>query len=195
MALNRRLTLFLAFVLAALLGFSLFVNATRVQVIRDHADQFTLTPVTPQAGFLFPSVEPALIAKIVIRDAKGTQVTFVKVPGDWQATNGLGTPQPTDLANLTRVIQILGTLRYNRVLADSNLSSYGLTGEGNVSIQFETSPMANAPAISHRLKIGITAQVSGFTYVMRDQDSAIYLAPTQPLEALTALLASPTPPP
>lgn len=191
MPLNRRLTLLVALIFGGLLLFSLFLQAVqRDQVISLGGTQAArFTPGTPQSGVMFSGVEPSAIVKIVIRDStSGHTLTLAKVPGDWQARDEKGNPATFDLANLSRVIQILGTLRYNRVLVDKNVAAYGLAGDAKVTIQFETG------TFNHRLRIGDVVQVSSeFTYVQRDDDGSIYLVPTQTLNVLSGLLAGSPP--
>jgi len=195
MPLNRRLTLSIGIIFIGLLLFWLLVQSIQQQPDKDRAAtrsalQQTSTAV-PQGGLIFPSVQPADVTKITVRDSlTGKSVTLLKVPGDWQASNENSTPIPLSsesLANLSRVVQIIGTLPYNRVIIDqSNVAAYGLAGDARLTVQFEA-------GTTHRLKIGTIAQVSGFTYLLRDDDSTIYLVPTQTLEFLSGVLAAGAP--
>jgi hypothetical protein len=188
MPLNRRLTVFLAFCFALLLLFLILVNAARREGIRAAATA-AFTAASPQSGLLFPDVEPISITRITVREpATGRQITVRKVPGDWVATDAQGTPTPVDLPRISQVVQILGTLRYNRVIIDQNLTAYGLVGEGRLNVQF-----ALGAAPDHLLRVGELAQVSGQTFVQRDSDSAIYLVSTQTLDLVSGLLAGPPP--
>jgi hypothetical protein len=191
MPLNRRLTLSIAVIFGGLLLLSLSVAATRQQQVQNIAATIntrreTTTPVV-QDGLLFPAVQPTDVTSITVRDGQtGRAITLVKEPGNWRATDEKGAAVALSderLANLSRVVTIIGTLPYNRVIIDQNLSSYGLAGDTGLTIQFEA-------GTTHRLKIGTIAQVSGLTYVLRDNDnSTIYLVPTQSLEVLSGLLA------
>jgi hypothetical protein len=134
-------------------------------------------------------VEPSAVVLIVVRSGDGKQsVTLTRVPGDWRLTDVKGSRSAPDLAQISRVIQILGTLRYNRVIRDQNVAAYGLSGDGKVTIEFDA-------GISHRLKIGDLAQVSGFTFVQRDGDAAVYLVPTETIGVVSGLLAGSDPSP
>ncbi len=108
-----RPTLLIGLVFGGLLVFSLLLNSARQQKI----PIITATPLT--SAELFPAVQPSDITRITVTDhVTGRSVTLKRVPGDWQGVDGQGTPAPVDLPNVTRMIQILGTLRYNRVLEE-----------------------------------------------------------------------------
>jgi hypothetical protein len=195
MPLNRRLTISIGVIFAGLLLFWLFLQAIPQRRLDNSFATAavlvqTATPVI-QNGLLFPDVQPAAVTKITVRNSTtGKAITFTKVPGDWQATDEKGAAVPISaerLANLSRVVQIIGNLPYNRVIMDqSNLTTYGLAGDARLTIQFEA-------GTTHRLKIGTVAQVSGLTYLLRDDDSTIFLVPTQSLEVLSGLLAGAPP--
>lgn len=188
MPLNRRLTAFLIFSFALLLAFIAVINAARrSQIIA--AATAAYTAASPQSGMLFPDADPISITRIVIRDpASGHTLTLRKIPGDWVAVDEKGAPVSVDLAKITQVVQILGTLRYNRVIIDQNFAAYGLVGDGRLNVQF-----AIEAAPEHVLRVGALAQVSGQTFVQRDTDSAIYLVSTQTLDYVSGLLAGPPP--
>ncbi len=185
---NRRLTITIIAVFGGLLVVSLLLNATRQQQYVN-AVNTALPAVSPNAGLLYPAVEPSAITKLTLQKA-GQSLTLTRVPGDWRGEDGKGQPVSVNLASIARVIQIVGTLRYTRVIIEPNLAAYGLIGDRAVNLQFEAGQR-------HKLSIGDLAQVSGFTYVQRDEDPAIYLVPTQSLEAINSLLSgappSPTP--
>lgn len=192
MPLNRRLTLSIAVVFGGLLFFSLFVASIRQQTTNNALATIraSVTPVA-QSGLLFPNVQPDAVTKIVVRNSEtGKSITLIKVPGDWNASDEKGnaiTLSSASIANLSRVVQIIGTLPYNRVIIDqSNVATYGLAGDARLTVQFEA-------GTTHQLKIGAIAQVSGLTYVLRDNDSTVYLVPTQSLEILSGLLAGAPP--
>lgn len=182
-----RTTALIVLVFGGLLGFSLLINVGRRQQARPTlaAD---ITPTRVQSGEMFPEVQPAAISRIVVADKVGGRtVTLTHVPGDWQAVDNAGKIVPVDLPNVTRMIQILATLRYNRVLEETSVAAYGLTGDGKVRIDFD------AGTTTYHLRIGGNTPEGSSTYVQRNDDPAIYLASNATLGILINALAVPTP--
>jgi hypothetical protein len=148
----------------------------------------TGTPVTPQTGYIFTDVEPGKITRISVVD-HGTAhtVTYTRVPGDWNVDDSAGKIKASDLPNVARIIQILATLRYNRVLEGSSVAAYGLAGDGKVGIDFD------AAGKSYHLRIGEATPYGDTTYVQRGDSPSIYLVQTAVVAILTNALATPPP--
>jgi len=185
-----RSSAFIVLVFGGLLLFSLLIdNARRQQVPRATAAADT-TPTAVQSGEMFPDVQPAAITRIVVADKIGGRtVTLTRVPGDWQAVDNVGKAAPVDLPNVTRMIQILATLRYNRVLEETSVAAYGLAGDGKVSIDFD------AGTTTYHLRIGDSTPEGSLAYIQRGSDPAIYLVSNATLGLLVSALAVPTPTP
>jgi len=184
MANRGRTTIILLLVFGGLLAVSLLINVSR----RNQA-VFSVT-ATPDIE-LFPQVQPEAITRMTISDSlSGQQVTWTRGSGGWQAVDATGHSVTVDLTKVARMIQILATLRYNRLLEESNVAQFGLTGNGRAVIEFDAG--AKTP---YRLRIGDPSPYGDLTYVQRDTDPSIYLVSGPVLNLVLGALpgASPTP--
>jgi len=184
MANRGRTTVILMLVFGGLLTASVWLNLSR----RDQP-LFSIT-ATPNIE-LFPQVQPQAITRMTISDSvSGQQVTWTRNGDGWQAVDATGHTVAVNLTNVARMIQILATLRYNRVLEESNVAQFGLTGNGRAIIEFDAG--AKTP---YRLRIGDQSPYGDLSYVQRDTDPAIYLVSGPELALVTGALpgASPTP--
>jgi hypothetical protein len=126
----------------------------------------------------------------ISNDASGQQVTWTRTSAGWQAVDAKGHSLTVNLTNVARMIQILATLRYNRVLEESNVAQFGLTGNGRAVIEFDAG--AKTP---YRLRIGDQSPYGDLTYVQRDTDPSVYLVSGPEINLVIGALpgASPTP--
>ena len=178
----------LALVLFGLLAFGGLLSIARKNNLP------TLPPPvvqSPQSGELFPNAQPDAITRVIVTDeTSGLSVTWTKVPGGWQAVRSDGLPVAVDLTNVARMIQILPTLRYNRVLEESNVAQFGLSGQGQAQIEFE---MGNG--VPNRLRIGNADPSQTSVYVQRGDEPTIYLVPSGPVALVLGALPAVTPTP
>ena len=184
MANRGRTTVILLVLFGGLLAASVLINVSR----RNRA-VFSVT-ATPNIE-LFPVVQPETITRITISDsASGQRVTWTRDSSGWQAINATGQSLAVNLTNVARMIQILATLRYNRVLEESNVAQFGLAGNGRAVIEFDAG--AKTP---YRLRIGDPSPYGDLTYVQRDNDASIYLIAGPEINLVIGALpgASPTP--
>ena len=184
MANRGRTTVILLVLFGGLLVASLLINVSRRnQVV------FSVT-ATPDIE-LFPAVQPENITRMTISDSvTGQRVTWMRDSSGWQAVNATGQSVAVNLTNVARMIQILATLRYNRVLEESNMAQFGLTGNGRAVIEFDAG--AKTP---YRLRIGDQSPYGDLTYVQRDIDPSVYLVSGPEINLVIGALpgASPTP--
>ena len=134
---------------------------------------------------LFTGVQPTQITRMVLENhATGLQITLVKVPGGWQGTDKNGQPIQVDPGQPPRMLQILSTLRYNRVMEGSDVKAFGLADGGMFSVNFDAGR-------SYTLLVGDLNSDSSFAFVQRGVGSAIVQVPAQSIRTLlTPVLAS-----
>src|SRR4051812_17652507 len=103
---NTRSTRILIVIFFALLGLTYVVNQSRQNA----------TPPSPtEMPAVFPGIDSTQITRMVVENrANKKKITLIRVPGDWQATDENGNSVSANLNQVTRMIQILPTLRYNR---------------------------------------------------------------------------------
>ncbi len=184
-----RATALVALIFGGLLGFAALITLTRQPPPRP-TNSATSVPITPQTGYIFTDVEPSKITRIsVVNHGTARAITYTRVPGDWDVVDSAGKAGAPDLPNVARMIQILATLRYNRTLEESSVVTYGLAGDGKVSIDFD------AAGKSYHLRLGEATPYGDTTYVQRGDSPSIYLAQTAVLAILTNALATPPPTP
>jgi hypothetical protein len=117
---------------------------------------------------LFSGIEPTQITRIELENhMTGQKLTLVRVPGDWTGTDEKGQPVPVDLNRVTRIIQILPTLRYNRIMEGSDVKVFGLADGGLFVVRFD------ARGTTYTLHIGDLNSALTYAYVQRGDDGPI----------------------
>ena len=138
---------------------------------------------TQRSPFLFPEVQATLITRIVLDDPGGKhQLTLVRVPGTWTGTDESGKAFDVDLPQVTRMIQILASLRYNRIMEGSDLSSFGLSNGGVFTVRFEA-------GASYTLHVGTPTPTGTDAYVQVNDDPKVYLASFADVASLVSMVA------
>ena len=122
-------------------------------------------------GFIAYAVE--------IDHAQGIQITLVKAPGGWQGTDKNGKPVEVDPGQPPRMIQILSSLRYNRIMEGSDVKAFGLADGGMFSVSFDAGR-------SYTLLVGDLNSDSSSAFVQRGVGSAILQVPAQSMFTLLA---------
>jgi hypothetical protein len=126
------------------------------------------TPAPTVLPMLFPGIGPTQITRIELENhMTGQKLTLVKVPGDWTGTDEKGRPVPVDLNRVTRIIQILPTLRYNRMMEGSDVKAFGLADGGLFVVRFD------AGGSTYTLHVGDLNSALTYAYVQRGDDGPI----------------------
>jgi hypothetical protein len=170
---KQRTMLILVAIFLLLAGTAYLLDSSQ----RANQGQVQLPTAQPE---VFSGVQPTQITRIVLENhATGRQVTLVRVPGGWQGTDKNGKPVQVDPGQPPRMLQILSTLRYNRVMEGSDVKAFGLANGGMFSVSFDAGR-------SYTLLIGDLNSDSSLAFVQRGIGSAIVQVPAQPMVTLLA---------
>jgi hypothetical protein len=156
----------------------LAVSAYLSQITTTGPDRFR--PYSTAQPEVFARVEPTQITRIALENhTTGRKVTLVKLPGGWQGTDKNGKPIQIDPGQPPRMLQILSSLRYNRVMEGSDVKAFGLADGGIFSVSFDAGR-------SYTLLVGDLNSDSSFAFVQRGVGSAILQVPAQSMATLLA---------
>jgi hypothetical protein len=170
---KQRGTLILVVIFLALAVIAFVLDSTQ------KANQVQLQPPTAQPE-LFSGVEATQITRMELENhTNGRQVTLVRVPGGWQGTDKNGKPVQVDPGQPPRMLQILSSLRYNRVMEGSDVKAFGLADGGMFSVSFDAGR-------SYTLLVGDLNSDSTSAFVQRGIGSAIVQVPAQSMITLLA---------
>jgi hypothetical protein len=175
---NTRSTRILIVVFFALLGLTYVVNQSRQNVA---------PPNPTEMPAVFPGIDATQITRMVVENRTNKKkITLIRVPGDWQATDENGNSVSANLNQVTRMIQILPTLRYNRVMDGSDVKAFGLAGGGSYAVTFD------AGGTSYALNVGDLNSAGTFSYVQRGSDGPIMQVPSREIVTLISMVVTPT---
>jgi Domain of unknown function (DUF4340) len=176
---KSRSTLLLLGIFIVLVVVAAAVNGTR----QNNQNQVQL-PITQTE--IFPGVEPTQITRIALENhTTGHKVLMVKVPGGWQATDEKGQSVKIDPGQPPRMLQILSSLRYNRVMEGSDVKAFGLADGGIFSVSFDAGR-------SYTLLVGDVNSDSSFAFVQPGVGSAVLQVPAQVMASLLAPVSAGT---
>ena len=147
-------------------------------------------PPPTEIPFVFGGISPTDITRISVEArATGHRVTLAKGISEWSATDQDGKALDVSPNQISKMITILPSLRYNRSMNESNLKDFGLADGGEFIVQFDAGR-------SHTLRVGAISADGSLSYVQRDAESAVLWVPVQPVAGLLALVSAPesTPP-
>ncbi len=178
---QRRTVIILFVVFLALLGLAVGVIFPR----RTPLPNTQGTPSATQVPYVFPSVLPAQITRMVLEDRRDSAdvatITLIKMAGDWQAFRTENDTFLPDLTKVARLLHGLASLRYNRIIEGTTLEAFGLADGGQFVIRFTADS-------TYTLYIGGNTPDQTFAYVQRDGFTAILLVPAEQIAALTGAL-------
>ena len=141
------------------------------------------SPAPTALPVLFPGIGPTQITRIKLENhMTGQQLTLVRVPGGWTGTDEKGQPVSVDLNRVTRIIQILPTLRYNRMMEGSDVKAFGLADGGLFVVRFD------AGSSTYTLHVGDLNSALTYAYVQRGDDGPIGQIPATDANTLTTLV-------
>jgi hypothetical protein len=170
-------------VFAALLGLAALIGVAQ----RSAGPQATARPVATAIPFVFPEVETTQITLIELENRRtGQKLKLTKVPGDWLAENERGAKVNVDLTQMPPILQILATLRYNRIIGSSELENFGLADGGRFIVRFTA-------GATYTLHIGNDNPDQTMTYIQRGENSPVLLVNAEPVVTLEEMLASQAP--
>jgi hypothetical protein len=112
---------------------------------------------------------------------------MVKAPGDWLGADQNGKTLALYLAHVTRMIQILATLRYNRVMEGSDVKAFGLADGGSFVIRFD------AGGAAYTLHVGDLNSAQTYSYVQRGDGGPVVQVPARDAAMLVRMVTSPMP--
>ncbi len=168
-----RTTFLLVLLFAGLLGASLLLNPTR---------QVASTPPPTTFPEVFPGVAQTQITQITLeRRSTGRKISMTRVPGDWTASDENGHPVQVDLNQVARMLQILSTLRYNRVMEGSDVQPFGLSDGGLFIVNFDA-------GAHHTLHIGDLNSDLTYTYIQRESEVSILQVPAVQVATLIRMV-------
>ena len=138
-------------------------------------DQVQYVTAQPE---VFPGVEATQITRMEVENHRtGSKITFVKVPGGWQTTDEKGNALLLDPGQAPRMLQILSTLRYNRIMEGSDVKAFGLADGGLFSVSFDSGR-------SYTLLIGDLNSDRSYGFVQLGVGSAVLQVPAQSVRTL-----------
>ena len=179
--LKNRTTLLLIVLFVGLLAVVYVVN----QAEQQNAPAVSFPTVPP---LIFPGVDSRQITHIELENTiLKRKIVLDKVPGDWVGKDIDGKPIQVDLAQVTRMIQILATLRYNRVLEASDLKAFGLADGGLFVLRFSVGDT------SYTLRVGNPNSAQTYSYIQRGDGGPVVQADLQQVAQLVRLVANPNP--
>jgi hypothetical protein len=181
---NFRSTRLLILIFVGLLAAAFVINIARQN-----------TPVpTPRITPLievFPGIDATQITRIEVENRpQKRKITLVRTPGQWAVTDEKQQTVTVDVAQITRMIQILPTLRYNRVMEGSDLKAYGLADGGLFVVRFSVGDT------SYALHVGDLNSDQTYSYVQREANgssSPVLQVPASQVATLVSIVANPTP--
>jgi hypothetical protein len=152
-----------------------------VNLSRQNTAAQVLPPTIPQV--IFPDVAQTQISRITVESRlSGRKITLTKVPGDWTATDEKGASVQADLNQVTKMLQILPTLRYNRVMEGSDVKAFGLSDGGIFVVSFEA-------GVQYTMHIGDLNSALTYSYVQRDSEPRILQVPAVEVATLVRMVA------
>ena len=110
------------------------------------------------------------------------RLTLIRSAGGWSGTDENGKPFDVDLPQVTRMIQILASLRYNRIMEGSDLNAFGLANGGVFTVRFEA-------GACYTLHVGNPAPTGTDAYVQVNDDPKVYLANFTEVASLVSMVA------
>ncbi len=135
---------------------------------------------------LFPGIAQTQITRIEVENrVDKRKISMVRVPGDWLGTDQDGKSVPVDLPQVTRMIQILPSLRYNRVMEGSDVKAFGLADGGLFIVRFE------AGGSTYTLHIGDLNSAQTYSYVQRGDSGPVVQVPARDVAMLVRVVANP----
>ncbi len=159
----------------------LLVVAAAINGIRQSSGPDTATPMP--LVYLFPQVESTDITRIDVENhLEGGKLILVRTPGDWLGTDGNGKSVPVDLSKVTRMIQILPTLRYNRLMEGSDVTAFGLANGGRFVVHFD------ARGSSYTLHIGELNSALTYAYAQLGENGPIGQIPATDANNLVSIV-------
>lgn len=173
---NAKTTRWLAVLFLVMIALAYFVNQAR-------PPRATPTPL-PE---VFPGVAPTDIKRIEVENvASKHKYTLVRLPGEWKGTDENGKNVEVDLNQVTRMIQAISTMRYNRIMDGSDVETFGLKNGGVFVVRFD------AGAASYTLRIGEINSARTHSFVQRGDDPTVLQVPVDPIIELVRLVVEPT---
>lgn len=134
-----------------------------------------------ESGYLFPDVQTTQITRIELENTQTGQKLFLeKIPGDWRGTDENGREVQVDLIQLPGLLQIISTLRYNRVMDELDVERFGLAESGLFVVRFE------AGQEWHTLYVGEINPAGSNAYLR--VASKVYLASAQEVAVLVRMV-------
>jgi hypothetical protein len=168
----------------------IFVGLLGAAYLLNLARQTSVVPIaypTPLSE-VFPGIEQTQITRMEVENRlDGRKVSMVKAPGDWIGADQNGKTIALDLAQVTRMIQILPTLRYNRVMEGSDVKAFGLADGGSFVIRFD------AGGTSYTLHVGDLNSAQTLSYVQRGDSGPVVQVPARDAAILVRMVTSPMP--
>lgn len=170
-----------------------FVGLLAAAFVINIARQNTPVPtprITPLIE-VFPGIDATQITRIEVENRpQKRKITLVRTPGQWVATDEKQQTVTVDVAQITRMIQILPTLRYNRVMEGSDLKAFGLADGGLFVVRFSVGDA------SYTLHVGNLNSDRTYSYVQREasgSSSPVLQVPASQVATLVSIVANPTP--
>ena len=174
---NRRTSLLLGIIFVVLLGLTVAVNVTR----QNNAPPLEFPTAPP---LVFPDVEQTQITRIEMENhLNGKSITLVKQPGDWEGKDKDGQPIQVDYGQIARMLQVLATLRYNRIMEGSDVKAFGLTAGGYFLVRFDAGR-------SYTLTVGDQNSDHSFVFIQRAPDEPVLQVSAPQMSVLLAMVAT-----
>jgi hypothetical protein len=143
-------------------------------------------PVPTPMPEVFPGVDATEITRIEVENTESKQqYTLVRVPGEWTGTDENGNSVEVDLGQVTRMIQAISTMRYNRVMEGSDVAAFGFKNGGVFVVRFD------AGSSSYTLRIGETNSARTHSFVQRGDDPTVLQVPAEQVIELIRMVLRP----
>jgi len=135
---------------------------------------------------VFPGINPTDITRIEVENVGNKhKYLLVRAPGEWKGTDENGKDVEVDPGQVTRMIQAISTMRYNRIMEGSDVETFGLNNGGVFMVRFD------AGSSSYTLRIGETNSARTHSFVQRGQDPAVLQVPVDQIIELIRLVVEP----
>jgi hypothetical protein len=179
---NRAGTRLLAVIFVVMLGAALLLERAR------QGDAISVAVVTALPE-VFPGVRMADITRIEVEAVRvKKRYIFERQLADWKITDQDGKPAQIEIAQVTRMLQVLSTLRYNRSWEGMDVSEFGLENGGYFTVSF----VAKQP---YSMRVGEINSAQTGVYIQRGGESTVLLVPREPIINLLLMFSVPTDPP
>jgi len=127
---------------------------------------------------IYIGLTPSKIVRIEMElVGTGRKVVMQRLAAGWQVTDGKGQPFRVNSDQINASLQVLATLRYNRIVEGEDLKAFGLDGGGLFIVRFTADK-------TFGLHVGDLNSARDAVFVQLEGQSRVLQVPAAPLQTL-----------